>query len=418
MTAFVNCHLSFYIERQAIALFSHKLLLRSLFFSILAFSIFAATHLHAATASNVFAAQTEDFYKEVTPELEPGDRPENLEIQPQPFLIAGPNNFNPSLKQASPPPSPLPSPQPVVSPQPVTPPDTPTASVQPPLKLENLELNFRNDRDNFGRENQFFEPTFGLRLDNGNRLQVRTGYNTFSLEDVETVSNIPVQVGYETKIDDYTIQAGLGVDLFNRLSTALNFNARVDKPIGSSATLSGIVEQGPYKFNARTLENEITALRYGTNLFWQIDPNTSFFSSLRLGNYNDGNVEQQSFTRLERKLGQFFVAANLFNWSYRNDVQDTSGYFSPPDFLVYNGEVGWEGQIFEFLRCRLAANIGQQRLEGEWSAGNTYQGRCTTQISPNVDADFGYSYSNVRQQGSNEDAYNNRTFTGVLRVNF
>jgi hypothetical protein len=153
-------------------------------------------------------------------------------------------------------------------------------------------------------------------------------------------------------------------------------------------------------------------------LYWQIDPKTYLFSLLRLGNYNDGNFEQQSFTRLERKVGEFFVAANLFNWSYTNDVQETSGYFSPPDFIVYTGEVGWEGPIFDFLRCRVTASLGQQRLNGNFDNANNYEGRCTTKISPTVDADFGYTFSNVQNRQTGGSAYNNQSFTGVLRVKF
>jgi hypothetical protein len=178
------------------------------------------------------------------------------------------------------------------------------------------------------------------------------------------------------------------------------------------------VEQGSYKFNAQTLENQITSWRYGPQLSWQIDPKTSLFSSLRFGNYNDGNFEQQSFTRIERKFGEFFLAANLFNWSYQHDYAQESGYFSPPDFLVYTGEVGWEGRISNFLRCRVAASLGQQRLNGEFDKANSYQGHCTTNISPNLDADLGYIYSNVQNGETGGSTYNNQSFTGVLRVKF
>ncbi len=35
-----------------------------------------------------------------------------------------------------------------------------------------------------------------------------------------------------------------------------------------------------------------------------------------------------------------------------------------------------------------------------------------------VDADFGYVYSNVQNQETGNSAYNNQSFTGVLRVKF
>ncbi|WP_225894255.1 hypothetical protein [Atlanticothrix silvestris] len=162
----------------------------------------------------------------------------------------------------------------------------------------------------------------------------------------------------------------------------------------------------------------VTAWRFGPDLYWQIDRDTSLFSSLRLGNYSDRNFEIQSFSRLERKFGQFSVAANLFNWSYDRNLERTSGYFSPPDFLVYNAEVAWEGQVFDFLRCRLSANLGQQRLNGEFDYANTYQSRCTAKFSPSIEADLGYSLSNVRNQDTGGTAYGGNSLTGQLRVKF
>jgi hypothetical protein len=226
-----------------------------------------------------------------------------------------------------------------------------------------------------------------------------------------------------------TLQTAAGVDLFNRLPTAINLNTKVEIPISqpkvspsgrllSLAVLSANLEQGPYKSNARTLDNQITAWRFGPDLYWQIDRNTSLFSSLRLGSYNDGNSEVQSFSRLERKFGQFSVAANLFTWNYDRDLERTSGYFSPPDFLVYNAEVAWEGNITNFLRCRLAANLGRQRLKGEFDNANTYQTRCMVKLSTSVEADLGYSFSNVRNQDTGQSTYGGNSVTGQLRVKF
>ncbi len=139
---------------------------------------------------------------------------------------------------------------------------------------------------------------------------------------------------------------------------------------------------------------------------------------MRLGNYNDGNSEVQSFSRLERKIGQFFVAANLFTWNYGDDFERKSGYFSPQDFLVYNAEAGWEGDVSKFLRCRLAANLGRQRLKGEFDNANTYQARCTVKLSPNIETDLGYNFSNVRNLDTGASAYNGNSITGQLRVKF
>src|SRR5919202_101010 len=283
----------------------------------------------------------------------------NYPIKPLPMQIAAPENFNPGLRL--PPPPPQPSAQP-------SPPPTATESVTPAIKLEGLTTDFRRDSDNFEQHHLFLEETAQFRLRNGNRLRFKTGFNSFEQREFESVTNIPLHVEWEGKINQVTVAVGGGVDLFDRLPTALNFNARVEAPFGTKVSPSGQlrsgvmvsadVEQGPYKFNAQTLDRQITAWRFGPSLYWQIDPNTSLYSSLHLGSYNDGNFEQQSFSRLEHKFGQFSVAANLFNWNYTRDVEKTSGYFSPPDFLVYNGEVGWEGNVIENLRCRLAATVG------------------------------------------------------------
>jgi hypothetical protein len=60
-------------------------------------------------------------------------------------------------------------------------------------------------------------------------------------------------------------------------------------------------------------DNQITVLRFGSNIYWQVELKSSLYSSLRLGSYNDRNFEGQSFSRLARNFGQFSVADNLFN---------------------------------------------------------------------------------------------------------
>ncbi|MBD2507437.1 hypothetical protein H6G91_09170 [Nostoc muscorum FACHB-395] len=340
--------------------------------------------------------------------------------EPTPILMAAPENFNPDLQLRPP----LPEP-----PQNSSPPKTSTEPRTPDAVLESIHTDYRYDTDNFGQTNFFFEPMVQFGLSNGNKIFVKTGFNLFEQRGVESITNFPLQVGWQGKIGQVTLQTAAGVDVFNRLPTAINLNAKVEASISppqvsssgrllSVIVLSGNLEQGPYKSNARTLENQITAWRFGPDLYWQIDGNTSLFSSLRLGSYNDGNSEVQSFSRLERKFGQFSLAANLFNLSFNRDLERTSGYFSPPDFLVYNAEVAWEGDIVNFLRCRLAANLGQQRLKGEFDNANTYQTRCTVKVSPNIEADLGYSFSNVRNQETGGSAYGGNSLTGQLRVKF
>lgn len=336
-------------------------------------------------------------------------------------LLAAPENFNPGLR--------IPPPPPPKPPKSLNPLPTSTEAVKPTAVLETIQTDFRNDSDNFGQRNLFIEPTVQFRLSNGNKIKFKSGFNHFKQSGVESITNVPFQVGWEGKVGQMTVQTAAGVDFFNRLSPAVNLNAKVEVPVSqpkvspsgkllSAVILSGNLEQRPYKSNARTLDNQITAWRFGPDLYWQIDRNTSLFSSLRLGNYNDGNSEFQSFSRLERKFGQFSVAANLFTWSYASDFDRKSGYFSPPDFLVYNAEVAWQGDISKFLRCRFAANLGRQRLKDEYDNANSYQATCTAKLSPNLEADLGYIFSNVRNQDTGGSAYSGNSLTGQLRMKF
>ncbi|WP_392534848.1 hypothetical protein [Nostoc sp. C117] len=365
---------------------------------------------------------------------------DNLELSkpfPYGFLIAAPENFNPNLELPPPTPPTLPTPpkppKPPTPPKPPensSPPQTSTEPRKPDVVLESIDTDYRYNADNFGQTNLFIEPTIQFRLRNGNKIFLKTGFNFFEQRGLESVTNIPLQVGWQGKIGEVMLQTAAGVDIFNRLPTAINLNAKVDVTISppqtsssgrlqSAVVLSGNLEQGPYKSNVRTLENQITAWRFGPDLYWQIDQNTSLFSSLRLGNYNDGNSDVQTFSRLERKFGQFSLAANLFSWSYAHDLERTSGYFSPPDFLVYNAEVAWEGDIItNFLRCRLSANLGRQRLKGEVDNANAYQTSCTVKLSPNVEADLGYTLSNLRNHNTGETTDGGNSFAGQLRVKF
>jgi hypothetical protein len=331
------------------------------------------------------------------------------------IAAAGPENFNPDLRI---PPSPLlPSP-PSPLPQKTAP---PVFDLEPApfISFKTMQVDFRNDRDNFGQHNRLIEPTLQFRLGEEEDLfQIKTGFNVFEKRNIETVTNIPLQIGWQTQLDEKKLQVAIGVDLFNRLPTALNLSAQIAIPVSKKLTLFGVLEKGPYKANAQALENQITAWRFGPNLYWQISRNTSFFSSFRYGIYNDSNRERQSFSRLEHKIGQFSVAANLFTWNFQNDVQNEKGYFSPPNFLVFNGELAWEGDIFKFLRCRLIANLGRQRLKASVTQGYTYQARCTVQVSPQLEADLGYSFTNVLNLDTGGSAYNNQSVIGQLRYKF
>ncbi|OUC15539.1 MAG: hypothetical protein B0A82_06235 [Alkalinema sp. CACIAM 70d] len=358
-------------------------------------------------------------------------------------IIAGADNFNPQLQQPLPellPPQTSPknnsalpktsTPQPgnnfkeVTSAasasqnRPASSNSQPSSLQKAPVVPESLTTNFRRDRDNFGQENLLLETTPQFKLPNGDLLNFTTGVNLFKESDRDTLINVPLRVSWETRINSVKLRPEIGLDFFNRLPIAPNLRLKLETPISSSATLSGLVSYGPYKFNATTLENQISAFHLSPALFWKLEKDTQFFGMYRFGQYSDGNTEHQLIGRLEHKIGQFSIAANAFLWSFNNDVAGTSGYFSPPDFLVYNGEIAWEGKPFDFLRCRLSTTLGEQRLKGSFSNANTYEARCTAILSPTIEADLGYALSNVQNRSPDNSPFQNQSFTGQLRVKF
>jgi hypothetical protein len=341
-----------------------------------------------------------------------------------PQLIAGADNFNPDLKL--PPPReqiPLPSPPDRSAP----PPGANTGSVEgasvkpvtvgtPFAVLEGLQPNIHNDRNNSGQINQTIETTAILRLNNGDRVLFTTGYNTYEQPGTKTVTNIPLGIDWETKINSLKVRPGVGIDILSSAPTP-NFNLKLDYPVMTGLTVSADVRQEAYKFNAKTIENKISTLRYGPSIFWQIDKDTSLFSALHLGSYSDNNQERQSFSRIERKLGEFSVAGNLFTWNYQNPTD--KGYFAPPDFLVYTGEVAWEGSVIrDVLSCRLSASLGGQNVNAKGSDAGGYQTKCTAKISPNLEADLGYSFSNVKSHDAVGSPANSQSISSQIRLKF
>ena len=344
--------------------------------------------------------------------------PENTDI----LYLAAPESLNPGL-YVPPPVEPLPEtslPE-LEESESVTPAPEAVESTESPFvpiwEVDGLTVNLSDAFSNFDQGNRVIEPTVTGTLPNGDRLAITTGFNRYAQPDVDTVFNVPLKAAWTGKIGDFTTTAGGGVDLFNQLPVAINLNASTSVPIGEKATLSFFVDHGPYKFNATTLNNQITAWRYGPNLYWQITPDMYLFSLVRWGRYNDGNQEQQSFSRLEKKLGDFHIAGNLFTWRYREDAEAASGYFSPPDFLVANGEIGWKGEVLDWLDCGAAASWGRQRLNSSWSSAYGYNAKCTFQISEFLEIDLGYDFSNVIAQMGGS-AFNNRAITGQVRAKF
>jgi hypothetical protein len=303
----------------------------------------------------------------------------------------------------------------------------PATATSKGIKLETLTTNFQNESDG-NRVNRIIEPQAQMLLPNGDRLQVKTGWNTFQQSGIDTVQNFPLQAAWVKPIGNNKLKLGGGVDVFNRLSVQPKLNAEIEVPVGieispqgnlnRGVVFKGLVDYGAYKFNAKTLEKGINVVHVKPEVYWQIDPQTSFYSHYQLGLYNDNNVEHQTFSRLERKLGNFFVAANLFTWNYKADRELTNGYFSPKQFLTYTGEVGWAGDVAKGLNCRLTASLGQQSLNANSSNISQYNARCSAAIAPNVALDFGYGVSNERKQNLSSSNYHNQSLTSQLRVTF
>ena len=284
------------------------------------------------------------------------------------------------------------------------------------IVLESFTTDFNLDFDEFGKENLEIGEIVSFRIRNGDQVTFTTGLNTYRQDNIESVKNIPLILGWETQAGDVTVNVAAGAEVFNRLDPQPTFKVGAKTSLFGEVLVSGEVEHGPYKFNATTLENEISYWRIRPGVFWQIDSKTSFLGLFQAGFFNDGNQEIQSFSRLERKIGPFSVAANLFTWNVAEDLEAQSGYFSPLSFLNYNAEIGWKGRIFDPLSCQFAASIGNQVLNGSKSTGRGLQAKCTASLADNINLDFGYALTNILSSGSG--ASNSHIFTGQFQIDF
>lgn len=280
----------------------------------------------------------------------------------------------------------------------------------------NIQVDYIDEFDNFGLRSRYLEQTTRFPLNNGNQISLKTGSNLFDDIGIEAVRNFPIQVGWEGTVGAFTLQVAGGVDLFDRLPTEPNFNVKLDAPLLPNFTLSAVVDQGPYKDGAKSLANQISAWRYGLDLAWEIDRDTDLSSSFRWGNYNDGNYEEESSTRLERRFGQIFLAGNLYLQDYKFDVEAERGYFSPAAYLFYTGELGWRGRIVKGLSCQLAAHLGQERFKGDFTLAAGYEASCTAKLSPKVELDLGYFSSTLYFPEEIDET--EQSFTSQLRFTF
>lgn len=355
----------------------------------------------------ILQEQKNDFLSFSDSQFVPLQDIEKFLSREQDIILASPNQFNPSLR--IPDSIPLPIEKPPI-----------TTKVESTMVdyavLDSMTTNFQRDDEKTGQRSQIIEPTWKWRFKDGTIIGFQTGLNSFDLAGKKSINNLPLQLIYEKKFGSLNLNARAGIDIYDRLPTTANFEVNASLPVLNGVTLFGALEQKPYKANVDTIESQLKIRRFGPNIYWQIDPDTSLFSLYRWGNYGDGNNDQQSFSRLERKFGQFAVAANLFTWSYDRESQPNI-YFSPRDFLVYTGELSWQGDVFSFLNCKLAINAGEQRLNGDFTPANSYQAKCTAKVLPNIEMDLGYVYSNVQKSGGGL-SFQNETISGQLRMKF
>jgi hypothetical protein len=305
-------------------------------------------------------------------------------------------------------------------------------SVDPPMPnilWESVGVDVRNSVGSDDKHKRVIEPFAQFHLRNGDQIKLTSGWNFFDQAGIESINNYPLRLNWQRKIDEARIHVGAGVDFFDDLPAVPNFITKFDLPIGTKfdgqgrlsqgLIFSTAIDYGAYKFSAKSLQSRITTTQIKPSLYWQISPSTNFYGHYQFGIYNDGNYEQQVFSRLQQKLGpEFYIAANLFSWSYFKDEERTNGYFSPPDFLTYTGEIGWEGNVVrDQLKCRLSVAIGRQRNLGNYAAANTYNARCDARLSPDLALEVGYSLSNIRDRSSPDD-FQTQELSGQLKYRF
>lgn len=248
---------------------------------------------------------------------------------------------------------------------------------------------------------------------------VRTGFAEFNQKGLTTVANIPLQAGIEAKVNQIALRGRVGVDLFDRLSAVPLLGFEASRPVFPQANLTGTVEYGAFKYSAQSLENNIRALRFGPTFSWAIDRNTSLLASLRLGSYSDGNFEKEFFFYLERRIGNFYIAGNLYHLSYTIQPPTgtfLNGYFAPSNYWYYSGELGWEGTIVEPVKCRFSVNLGGQTPEGGPAMTDSYQARCAARLSSEVEASLGYRIGSILSSGASPNI--GQTLTAQLRFQF
>ncbi len=218
------------------------------------------------------------------------------------------------------------------------------------------------------------------------------GFGNFEQTGISPLQNYELDVGLEIRRGDVDLRGSVGVDVFSRVSPSLRLNTGVDYQVTPNLNVSADFSYGAYKDNAASLENQISASRLTPSLYWQIDPTTDLLLSYTLGFYSDGNTENQALLYLSREFGSFYLAGLLLYWGYADDFGN--GYFAPPDYFLYYGEVGLKERLTESIECRVSVGLGRQQYEDVSEQTYSLQTGCGIVLLPNVQVDLGYSLSN------------------------
>lgn len=123
--------------------------------------------------------------------------------------------------------------------QPIEPDQQPTTPIEPDepeTRQVNIQVDYIDEFDNFGLRSRYLEQTTRFPLNNGNQISLKTGSNLFDEIGIEAVRNFPIQVGWEGAVGAFTLQVAGGVDLFDRLPTEPNFNAKLAAPLSPNFT--------------------------------------------------------------------------------------------------------------------------------------------------------------------------------------
>ncbi|NJK59021.1 MAG: hypothetical protein HC918_00330 [Oscillatoriales cyanobacterium SM2_1_8] len=252
--------------------------------------------------------------------------------------------------------------------------------------------------DNFNLVITSLEPSFTWQVADRQKLSLKTGFTTLSGQSFfQPVTLYPLRLGWEGVVGPATVQAGITGYTYDRLRPDVGADARITLPLAPGLVVGGSIERTPMKYAPSTLETpHLTNYTvFGPSLFWQVTPTTRLTSFLSFLNVNDGNAGSISFSKVLQQLGQFSLGATLVTTSYARD--SAPNYFTPQDFLIYTGELGWQGDVAPGWNLRLQFNLGEQRIRGEWSNAYYYEAQITAQLAKNIRAFVNYSFGEFQQ---------------------